>query len=328
MTQRLADMTATTDPQHENIAMTFIRKLWAPAARFFKGNPAGIMGTAIVTTILVACLAAPLLTDNAPNKRVARGHQPPSAELYFGSTRAGKDVFSQVLYGGRVSIMVAFSAATVTTLIALLVGVSSGYFGGKIDEVMMAITNIVLVFPQLPLLIILAAFLGQVGPLIIAMIIALTSWPWGARVMRSQTLALRNKEFITAAEVMGESKWRIILVEIIPNLISLVAGMFVGTSLYAIGMQAGLEFLGFGDPTVVSWGSMLYWAQSSAAFIVGAWWDFVAPGTVIALMGGGLALLNMSIDQVSNPKLRTGAYIKIWRRMKADVEAKRKGANA
>lgn len=308
--------------------MKSFSSFFTATSRFYKGNPAAIIGTTIVSIVIIACLLAPILAANDPNKRVARGHQAPSADLVFGSTRAGKDVFSQVLHGGRVSLMVAFSAATMTTIIALLVGVSSGYFGGKIDEVMMAITNIMLVFPQLPLLIILAAFLGQVGPFVIAMILGFTSWPWGARVMRSQTLALRNKEFITAAEVMGESKWRIIVVEIIPNLISLVAGMFVGTCLYAIGAQAGLEFLGLGDPTVVSWGTMLYWAQSSAAFIVGAWWDFVVPGTAIALMGGGLALLNMSIDQVSNPKLRTGSYIKIWRRMKAEVEAKRKGATA
>lgn len=291
--------------------------------KFYRGNPAGIIGSSIVALIVAACLAAPILAENDPKKRVARGHQPPSAELVFGSTRAGKDVYSQVLHGGRVSLFVAFSAATVTTVIALGIGVTSGYFGGRIDEIMMAVTNVMLVFPQLPLLIILAAFLGQVGPWVIALILGLTSWPWGARVMRSQTLAIRNKEFITAAEVMGESKWRIIVVEIIPNLISLVAGMFVGTSLYAIGAQAGLEFLGLGDPTVVSWGTMLYWAQSSAAFFVGAWWDFIVPGTVIALMGGGLALINISIDQVSNPKLRTGRYLKIWRRMKADVDAKR-----
>lgn len=313
-------------PNRGNSFMRALKKFKAAAGRFFKGNPAGIMGTAIVGTIIVACLAAPILAEKDPNRRVARPHQPPSAELWFGSTRAGKDIFSQVLYGGRISLMVAFSAALTTSLIALLVGVTSGYIGGKVDETMMAFTNVFLVLPQLPLLIILAAFLGEVGPFVIALIIGLTSWPWGARVMRSQTLALRNKEFVIAAEVMGESKWRIILVEIVPNLVSLIAGMFVGTALYAIGMQAGLEFLGLGDPTVVSWGTMLYWAQSSAAFIVGAWWDFVAPGAVIALTGGGLALLNISIDQVSNPKLKTGAYIKIWKRMKAEVEARRKGA--
>ncbi|MBU2865314.1 ABC transporter permease [Reinekea forsetii] len=308
--------------------MKLIKNFKVSAGRFFNGNPAGIIGASIVSLIIIACLAAPLLTDKDPNRRVARGHQPPSSELWFGSTRAGKDVFSQVLYGGRVSLTVAFSAALTTTILALLIGVTSGYVGGKIDEIMMAITNVFLVLPQLPLLIILAAFLGEVGPLIISLIIGFTSWPWGARVMRSQTLVIRQKEFITSAEVMGESKWRIILIEIIPNLISLVAGMFIGTALYAIGMQVTLEFLGLGDASVVSWGTMLYWAQATAALYVGAWWDFVIPGLFVAFVGGGLALLNISIDQVSNPKLRTGTYIKIWKRMKAEIDAKRKGVQA
>lgn len=303
--------------------MKFLKKTLTGLRGFYRGNTTGIIGTTIVAVIVVMCLAAPLLTQYDPNKRVARGHQPPSVEHVMGSTRAGKDVWSQALYGGRVSLMVAFTAATVTSIIALAVGVSSGYFGGRTDEVMMAITNVMLVFPQLPLLIILAAFLGNVGPFIIALILGLTSWPWGARVMRSQTLAIRNKEFITAAEIMGESKWRIIVVEIMPNLISLAAGMFVGTALYAIGAQAGLEFLGLGDSTVVSWGTMLYWAQSSAAFLVGAWWDFIVPGTFIALVGGGLALINISIDQVSNPKLRTGGYMKRYLHLKEKVDAER-----
>ena len=308
--------------------MNFLTKVKKNLGRYYKGNPAAIIGSIIVGSIIVACLAAPLLTDKDPNRRVARGHQPPSAELWLGSTRAGKDIFSQVLYGGRSSLLVAFTAAAIATVVSLLVGVTSGYMGGKVDEVMMAVTNVILVLPGLPLLIVLSALLGEVGPFVIALLLGLTSWAWGARVMRSQTLALRNKEFIIAAEVMGESKWRIIVVEIIPNLISLVAGGFVGTTLYAISAHAALEFLGLGDASVVSWGTMLYWAQSSAAFIVGAWWDFVVPGTVIALMGAGLALLNISIAQVSNPKLRTGAYINIWKRMKAEVEAKRRGAKA
>lgn len=306
--------------------MSKILSFFGSIGRFYQGNTAGIVGTTIVALVLAMCIAAPFLTEYDPDRRVARGHEPPSAEHIMGSTRAGKDVWSQALYGGRVSLMVAFAAATVTSIIALAVGVSSGYFGGRTDEVMMAVTNVMLVFPQLPLLIILAAFLGNVGPFIIALILGLTSWPWGARIMRSQTLAIRNKEFITAAEIMGEAKWRIIVVEIMPNLISLAAGMFVGTALYAIGAQAGLEFLGLGDPTVTSWGTMLYWAQSSAAFYVGAWWDFIVPGTFIALVGGGLALINISIDQVSNPKLKTGSYLKKWRKLNAEVEAKRREA--
>lgn len=291
--------------------------------RFYKGNPAAIAGSLIVVCMIALTAGAHLVADNDPNRRVARGHQPPSEELLLGSTRAGKDVFSQVLHGGRVSLLVAFGAAFITTLIAVAVGVSAGYFGGKVDEFLMALTNIVLVFPQLPLLIILAAFVGQVGPLMIALIIGLSSWAWGARVIRSQTLAIRNKEFVLAAEVMGESRLRIICVEILPNLTSIVVGGAIGTCIYALIAEAGLEFLGLGDPTIITWGTMLFWAQSNSAFVVGAWWDIVVPGTAIALFGGGLALLNMSIDQIANPKLRTGNHIKVWRQMRLAADRKR-----
>jgi peptide/nickel transport system permease protein len=291
--------------------------------RFYRGNLAASIGSIIVATMILLSVFAGSIAENDPNKRVARGHQPPSAELLLGSTRSGKDVLSQVLHGGKISLLVAFSAAMITTVIAVAVGISAGYFGGRVDEILMSFTNIVLVFPQLPLLIIIAAFVGQVGPIVIALIIGLSSWAWGARVIRSQTMAIRNKEFVIAAEVMGESKLRIMFVEILPNLISIVVGGAIGTCIYALMAEAGLEFLGLGDPTIITWGTMLFWAQSNSAFIVGAWWDMVVPGTAIAIFGGGLALLNMSIDQVSNPKLKTGGYIKTWRRMKSDIEARR-----
>ncbi|MDA8614936.1 ABC transporter permease [Alphaproteobacteria bacterium] len=291
--------------------------------RFYRGNLAASIGSIIVATMILLSVFAGSIAENDPNKRVARGHQPPSAELLLGSTRSGKDVLSQVLHGGKISLLVAFSAAMITTVIAVAVGISAGYFGGRVDEILMSFTNIVLVFPQLPLLIIIAAFVGQVGPIVIALIIGLSSWAWGARVIRSQTMAIRNKEFIIAAEVMGESKLRIMFMEILPNLISIVVGGAIGTCIYALMAEAGLEFLGLGDPTIITWGTMLFWAQSNSAFIVGAWWDMVVPGTAIAIFGGGLALLNMSIDQLSNPKLKTGGYIKTWRRMKSDIEARR-----
>ena len=304
----------------------FTNKFFKFLSRFYKGNPAAVIGSIIVATMIFMSVFASSIAENDPNKRVARGHQSPSTELLLGSTRSGKDVFSQVLHGGKISLLVAFSAAVITTVIAVAVGISAGYFGGRVDEILMSFTNIVLVFPQLPLLIIIAAFVGQVGPLVIALIIGLSSWAWGARVIRSQTLAIRNKEFVLAAEVMGESKLRIIFVEILPNLVSIVVGGAMGTCIYALIAEAGLEFLGLGDPTIITWGTMLFWAQSNSAFIVGAWWDMVVPGAAIAIFGGGLALLNMSIDQVSNPKLKTGGYIKTWRRMKADVETRRTAA--
>ena len=136
----------------------FSKKFFGFLRRFYKGNPAAIIGSTIVITMLLLSIFAGVIAENDPNKRVARGHQPPSTELLLGSTRSGKDVFSQVLHGGKISLIVAFSAAAITTVIAIGVGVTAGYFGGRVDEILMSMTNIILVFPQLPLLIIMMSF--------------------------------------------------------------------------------------------------------------------------------------------------------------------------
>ncbi len=310
-------------PHHESEFRQKCRAAWMKTKAFFHGNPPGIIGGFLITIILLGALFAPVLTTHNPDKRVARPHVAPNAEHVLGTTRSGRDVYSQVLYGARKTLSVALFAGIIATVIAVSVGVTSGYFGGKIDEWMNFITNVFLVFPQLPLLIVLAAFLGQVGSTLIALLLGITSWPWGARVIRSQTMAIRSKEFIISAEVMGESKMRIILVEILPNLISIVFGGFLGTVIYAMGAEAGLGILGLGDATEVSWGSMLYWAQTSSSLYTGAWWEMIVPAVALAATGGALALLNMSIDQVSNPKLKTGPHIKVWKKLKKEADMRR-----
>lgn len=300
-----------------------LRLAWKKVHDFFQGNHVGIIGATLIIVILIGALFAPVLTSHDPNKRVGRPHVAPNAEHVLGTTRNGRDVFSQVLYGARKSLSVAFFAGLIAMGIAIAVGVTSGYMGGKVDEWMNFITNVFLVFPQLPLLIVLAAFLGQVGSMVITVLLGVTSWPWGARVIRSQTMAIRNKEFIISAEVMGESKLRIILVEILPNLISIVFGGFLGTVIYAMGAEAGLGILGLGDATEVSWGSMLYWAQTSSSLYTGAWWEMIVPAMALALTGGALALLNMSIDQVSNPKLKTGPHMKLWKKLEKEANSRR-----
>lgn len=295
---------------------------------FFKGNTPATLGSIIILTFIFMSAFAPWITPYDAEKRVARGHQPPSAEHILGTTRSGKDVFSQVLYAGRISLLVGFGAALLSSVIAVLFGVTSAYLGGKIDDFMVFIMNVMLVMPALPLMLVLAAFLGEVGPLVIAVIIGCTSWAWGARVIRAQTLSIREKEFVTAAEVIGESRWRIILVEIVPNLVSIVVGGFVGTALYAVLTQAGLEFIGLGDPNVISWGTMLLWAQNSSSLLVGAWWEAVVPGVAISIFGGGLALLNMGMDQISNPQLKGGKNLKKWKKLNDELEAKRQKKRA
>lgn len=296
---------------------------WIKTKAFFHGNPPAIIGGFLMTIILLGALFAPVLSTHDPDKRVARPHVAPSADHILGSTRNGRDVYSQVLQGARKTLSVALFAGIIATVIAVSVGVTSGYFGGKIDEWMNFATNVFLVFPQLPLLIVLAAFLGQVSSVVIAVLLGVTSWPWGARVIRSQTMAIRSKEFIISAEVMGESKVRIILVEILPNLISIVFGGFLGTVIYAMGAEAALGFLGLGDATEVSWGSMLYWAQVSSSLYTGAWWEMIVPAIALALTGGALALINMSIDQVSNPKLKTGPHLKLWKKLNKEANKRR-----
>jgi len=290
---------------------------------FFKGNTPATLGSIIVLTFILLSVLAPWITPYDANKRVARGHQPPSAEHILGTTRAGKDVLSQVIYAGRISLLVGFGAALISTVVAVLLGITSAYVGGRTDAFLVFLMNVVLVLPGLPLMLVLAAFLGEVGPLSIALIMGGLGWAGGARVMRAQALSIREKEFVTAAEVIGESKWRIITVEILPNMVSLIVGAFVGATISAIMGQAALEFLGLGDPSVISWGTMLQWAQNSSALVVGAWWEAFVPGIAIAIFATGLTLINMGMDQISNPQLKGSKNLKQWKKINDQLEAER-----
>ncbi|WP_119395365.1 ABC transporter permease [Salinibius halmophilus] len=292
---------------------------------FFKlliRNPQAVIGMSIMAFFIVISLAAPIIAPYDPEARVGLPHEAPSSEHLFGTSRMGRDVFSQVLYAGQISITVGITAGLITTFIALATGLSAGYFGGRIDEVITFATNVILVLPQLPLLLVLAAFLGEVSPALIAFIIGVTSWAWGSRVIRSQTLALREKEFIKAAELIGEPARRIIFIELLPNLISIIGSGFIGAVIYAVMTQATLEFIGLGDPTSISWGTMLYHAQTSSAIYVGAWWDLLVPCVAISLFGASLALLNFAVDEVANPKLRAKGALRRYKRMLKRGEVK------
>jgi peptide/nickel transport system permease protein len=170
----------------------------------------------------------------------------------------------------------------------------------------------ILVIPNLPLLLVLAAFIGQASPLVIAIILGFTSWAWGVRVTRSETLSIRQRDFVKSAEMLGEPGWRIMVFEIFPNLISIVGINFIGSVIFAVVSEATLEFLGLGDPNTVSWGIMLYNAQNSSALSVGAWWDVLTPCLALATLGLGLALINFAIDEIANPRLRTGGMLVRW----------------
>lgn len=286
-----------------------------------------VAGFIIVAALCLMALAAPILAPNDPGARVGRSHQPPTVEHYFGTTKMGRDVYSQFVWGARSSLAVGFATGLAITALGTVIGLIAGYFGGRIDATLDLATNAVLVIPNIPLLILLASFAGTVGPITIMTIITLTSWPWGARMTRAQMMGLRNREFVTAARMVGEPSWRIIFVEILPNLVPLIGINIVGSIIYAIVAQTTLEYLGFGDPLNVTWGTMLYNAQNSSAIIVGAWWDIGAPALGIALVGLGLALLNFTFDEIANPQLRSGPALSRWLRLtrlrKRELEAAR-----
>lgn len=267
-------------------------------------NPKALVGFSILISFVVIAVAAPAIAPFEPNRMVGRPHDAPSADHLFGTTRQGQDVFSQIVIGTQATLTVGFVTGTIVITVAILVGITAGYVGGIVDEILSLITNIFLVIPGLPLVIVVAGWLDRPGPGTIILVLSFTSWAWGARVLRSQTLSLRHSEFVEAARVSGEPTWRIVVFEILPNMVSLVASSWFGAVLYAILTEAGLSFIGLGSPTSVTWGTVLYWAQNNQALLTGAWWTFIPPGVAIALVGLSLTLINYAIDEITNPRLQ------------------------
>ncbi|MEV0094118.1 ABC transporter permease [Streptomyces sp. NPDC050738] len=284
--------------------------------RFLRGRKT-VVGFAILGFFVLIAIAGPWLAPYDPDKMGPELLQAPSASHWFGTTQTGQDVLSQILVGTRGVLIVGFVAGAFATVMSVLVGVSAGFLGGVADEILSALSNIFLVIPGLPLIIIVASFVEDTSNLLIATVIAVTSWAWGARVLRAQTLSLRRRDYVEAARATGESTWRIILFEILPNLTAVIASGFVGTVIFAILSEITLAFIGVADISDWNWGTVLFWAQSNQALAQGAWWWFVPAGLCIALLGMSLALINFGIDEFVNPRLRTetGASKKVRMRV-------------
>ncbi|MBA3379935.1 MAG: ABC transporter permease [Chloroflexia bacterium] len=281
-----------------------VRRAARNPIRGLLSNRKAAIGGAILLVFIFLSVFAPWITQYAPDDFVARPHQAPSSEHWFGTNGSGMDVFSQTVYGARISLGTGLIVGVGVTIIGTIVGMTAGYFRGRVDDVLSVVMNVVLIVPTIPLLVVLAAFLKP-GFWTIVFVLTATGWAWGARVLRSQTLALREKDFVSSAQVAGEKAPTIIFREILPNMLSiLMAGMF-GAVIYAIGAQAALEFLGLGNPSAISWGTNLYWAQNNGGLITGAWWTFVPSGTAIALVAFSFALMNFAIDEMTNPRLRS-----------------------
>jgi len=273
----------------------------------FLRNSKAITGFAILLFFGILAIIGPAIAPYDPSATGPDLLQPPSGAHWLGTTHLGQDVFSQILVGTRGVMVVGLVAGVLATLIGVLVGVTSGYIGGIGDEGLSMLANIFLVIPQLPLVIIIAGQLPAAGGLTVAGVIAITGRAWGARVLRAQTLSLRRRDFVEAARASGESTWRIITAEIMPNLTAIIAAGFVGTVVFAVLTQTTLAFIGITSVSEWNWGTILFWAQNNLALQRGAWWWFVPAGLCIALLGMGLTLINFGIDEFVNPRLRSTA---------------------
>jgi peptide/nickel transport system permease protein len=281
--------------------------------------PKVLAGLIIVLVFIAMAIFGPLLDHADPGAVTSARLQPPSLAHLLGTTQQGQDVFTQVIYGARVSMEVGFAAGILVTLWSILVGLTGGYLSGTSSELLSLFSNVFLVIPSLPLVVILAAYMPHSGSAGIIIVITVTGWAWGARVLRAQTLSLRRRDFVEAARATGENSFKIMLYDILPNEVAIIAATFLGSVVGAILTEASIAFLGLSNVTEWSWGTMLYWAQVSGAELARAWWWFVPPGLCIALVGTGLSFINFGIDDLINPRLRSAGLARRqrWPRARA-----------
>ena len=271
--------------------------------RFFRNIKVAI-GAIILLLFAALAIVGPLFINADPTAFVDLKNLPPSAQHLLGTSGQGQEILTQIVYGARNSLGIGVLVGLLATTVGATVGLSSAYFGGWVDEVLSLTTNVFVILPGLPLLVALAAFLPP-GPLTMIGVLSVTGWAWTARVIRSQALSIRQRDYIAAAVVTGEGPGRLMIREIAPNMLSILVGALVGSITYGIAAQAGLEFLGLGDLSSVSWGTILYWAGNNASLLLGTWWTFLPAGLCIALVGFGLTLLNFGADEITNPRLLT-----------------------
>ncbi|MCK9795833.1 ABC transporter permease [Isoptericola sp. 4D.3] len=263
------------------------------------------VGLVLVGAITLFGIFGPYLVGD-PRQIRDIGLTPPSGDFLLGTTQTGQDVLAQLAYATRGSLQIGILVGVLATALSAFFGIYGAYRGGFADEAFSLLSNVFLVIPGLPLVIVISGFVPREsrGLWTIAVVLAVTSWAASARVLRAQTLSVRNRDYVAASKVSGEKPWRVIVVEILPNLLPVIASQFVFAVIAAILGEAGLSFIGLGASNSATLGTMLFYAQNGFALSLGAWWWFVPPGLVIALFGMGLSLINFSIDEIINPKLK------------------------
>ncbi len=267
------------------------------------GNRKAVAGAVILLVIGFVAAFPGLIAPDDPQAAIYAPNLGPSSAHLLGTTQIGQDVFSQLIWSTRLTLVVTLIVSVIATFMSMIVGVTAAYAGGVIDRVLTVITDVFLILPVLPLLILLAAYLPP-GVTSLVIVLCITSWAFQARQLRSQGLSVRNRDFLVSARVRGERPLYIILVEIVPTMTSLLAASFLALAVFIVGFAAALQFLGLGNSSELMWGTMLYNAQQASALEAGnAWWA-LAPGAAVAILGAGFALLNYAFDEIGNPALR------------------------
>ena len=291
-----AGVTELTTPADERVApRRFLRAV--------RGNRKAVVGAVILLVIVFVAAFPGLIAPDDPQASLYPPSELPSSSHLLGTTQLGQDVFSQLIWSTRLTLWVTVIVSVVATLLSMIVGVTAAYAGGWTDRVLTVVTDVFLILPVLPLLILLAAYLKP-GVTSLVIVLCITSWAFQARQLRSQGLSVRNRDFVVSARVRGERPIYIVLVEIVPTMTSLLAASFLALAVYVVGFAASLQFLGLGNSGDLMWGTMLYNAQQAAALEAGNPWWALGPGAAVALLGAGFALLNYAFDEIGNPALR------------------------
>ena len=274
--------------------------------RTFRRNRSGMLGLTVLAFFVIVAVAAPLLASSEGlevTKATGGVLEPPSTEYWLGTDAQGRSVLTLLIWGARISLFVGLSATLISMVIGTLTGLTSGYFGGWGGAALFRITEWFLAIPFLPLAIVLATVLGR-SLLNIVIVIGVTSWPSTALLIRSQTLSIKERPYLERARVLGAGRWHQMSKHVLPNVMPMVFANTTLTVAIAILTETTLSFLGLGDPTRVSWGSMLDDAFEVGAITTGAWWFIVPPGVCVVLVVLAFTLIGQALEEVLDPRLK------------------------
>ena len=289
------------------------RIVWARRRRAIAGfwqvyrkNRMGMVGLVMLAAFASIALAAPLLVspeDLKPATAPGIAFQPPSGRFPLGTDDFGRSVLDLVIYGSRISLLVGFAATVMTMVVGAAVGITGGYYGGRTDTVLNALTNWFLVIPWIPLAIVLASILGR-SLFNTILVIGITSWAGTARLVRADTLSVKERPYVERARALGASNWHLVTRHILPNVMPVIFANTVLTVALSILAETTLALLGLGDPLTVSWGIVIFDAFDAGALSAGLWWWLIPPGVCICLVTLAFTMCGYALDEVLNPRIR------------------------